>query len=140
MGGLVHSFQRSADVGVFCPHHLRRTGDAMLFEEREKSVLLALIVLVDVHQFVRVLFDLQKLRCAFLVVWTRKELVENCASLRNDLSDGSILATERIDWMAGSDRGGGKLYQNFAGDLRNEGHTSTLLLRLACLLISALVP
>jgi len=90
----------------------------MLFEEREKSVLLAMIVLVDVHQFVRVLFDLQKLRCAFLVVWTRRELVENCASLRNDLSDGSILATERIDWMAGSDRGGGKLYQNFAGDLR----------------------
>src|SRR5581483_1468033 len=118
VGRSVHAFQGRTDVVVFCPHHLRWTGDAMLFEEREKGVLLALIVLVYIHQFVCVLLDLQKLRSAFLVVWTRREFAKNHASLGNDRLDGSILAAKRIDRVAGSNRGGGKLYQNFAGDLR----------------------
>src|SRR5215472_77618 len=90
----------------------------MLLQERKQGMLFALIVLVNVHQLVRTLPQLQQLVLADVSVFQCGNRVDGFATLCDHLADSSILSAKGIDRMAGSNRAGGKLYQNLPRHLR----------------------
>ena len=96
--------QQFPNLVVLTPHHLRRAGDPVAFQTREQQVLFALIMLVDILQFVECLPPFEQRRRNVPVIRGFEDPIHRLLQAGDGLAQGLVLPAKRVHRMTGKNR------------------------------------
>ena len=96
--------QEFPNLVVLTPHHLRRSGDPVAFQTREEQVLFALIMLVDILQFVESLPPFEQRGRRVAVIRGLEDPIHRLLQACDGLAQGLVLPAKRVYGMTRKNR------------------------------------